>query len=216
VNAVLVDHCPAGYAPAAGDRVLAEIGGRLRTGVVLAITREAAGARVEVRYLLDSGRAVNRWVDAKKCTRRAGAARIDEVCGAAVASAAVRSLRSDLAERGTSLGGLMAATGAELSQRVAAAGEAVPCRRSDEPERWFPVDQARAADEDYARSLCAGCPVLAECLALGLRGGEAGIWGGTTEGRRRLLRRADGGLRIGFPGRPRTGQDDPEQRAVPA
>ena len=45
------------------------------------------------------------------------------------------------------------------------------------------VTQARAA-----RAVCAVCPVLEQCREAGL-GEEYGIWGGTTERDRRILRR---------------------------
>lgn len=46
-----------------------------------------------------------------------------------------------------------------------------------------------------ARNICATCPVTLDCLAVGL-GEKHGIWGGTSEGERRQLRRQ--ALRLGW------------------
>lgn len=53
-----------------------------------------------------------------------------------------------------------------------------------------------------AKALCAVCPVIEQCLNYALEHPEwtaAGIWGGTTERQRRLMRR-----RLGRPPRPHT------------
>lgn len=86
---------------------------------------------------------------------------------------------------------------ATLSDRIAAAGDSTPCRSSD-PEEYFPLvgakvpkpDGARFAEEaTRARDLCKGCPVVAECLELALRGhGPCGVWGARSEWERRLIR----------------------------
>lgn len=58
-----------------------------------------------------------------------------------------------------------------------------------DPALFYPevADRPTAA---AARAVCAGCPVRLECLAYALRNGEEyGIWGGTTERDRRLIRR---------------------------
>jgi WhiB family transcriptional regulator, redox-sensing transcriptional regulator len=68
--------------------------------------------------------------------------------------------------------------------------------RSLSPDLFFPET---ANDEDAAKSVCAGCPVRAECLEHALAAGEPyGIWGGLTLRERRLVRRA----RAGSPRRP--------------
>jgi WhiB family redox-sensing transcriptional regulator len=60
------------------------------------------------------------------------------------------------------------------------------------PDLFFPVSDFGAAQEQIteAKSVCARCPVRADCLHHALSRGEAsGIWGGTTEYERRHLRR---------------------------
>jgi WhiB family redox-sensing transcriptional regulator len=64
--------------------------------------------------------------------------------------------------------------------------EDAACRGVD-PDLFFPE---RGGAVDAALSTCAGCPVRAECLADALlRGERHGIWGGTSERTRRVLRR---------------------------
>ncbi|QSB07139.1 WhiB family transcriptional regulator [Natronoglycomyces albus] len=60
------------------------------------------------------------------------------------------------------------------------------------PEAWFPLSEesseVTAASMRYARALCAGCPVVAECLETALTTGEDyGIWGGLTSPERRQI-----------------------------
>jgi WhiB family redox-sensing transcriptional regulator len=43
-------------------------------------------------------------------------------------------------------------------------------------------------EEAPARALCAACPVQLACLEEALANGEAGIWGGTSEEERRVMR----------------------------
>ena len=50
---------------------------------------------------------------------------------------------------------------------------------------WFPT---KGESHDAARSLCAGCPVRAECLEYGLKE-QHGIFGGLCPKQRRELRR---------------------------
>lgn len=45
--------------------------------------------------------------------------------------------------------------------------------------------------EAYAKSLCARCPVIAECLNAALDRNEQGVWGGTTLDERRTMKRAE-------------------------
>ncbi len=62
-----------------------------------------------------------------------------------------------------------------------------------DPELWFPVGLTGPAVEqaERAKAVCAGCDVVANCLAWALETGQAnGIWGGKTEDERRALRRA--------------------------
>lgn len=50
---------------------------------------------------------------------------------------------------------------------------------------WFPD---KGQDTKRVRKICAWCPVKEECLAYGMWE-RYGVWGGTTEGQRRKLRR---------------------------
>lgn len=51
----------------------------------------------------------------------------------------------------------------------------------------FFVDKG-AYTTDAAKAVCRSCPVIAECLELGIDE-RHGVWGGTTEPERRVLRR---------------------------
>ena len=60
------------------------------------------------------------------------------------------------------------------------------CRGTD-TEIFFP---ANADEEAEALSICATCPVRAQCLEYAVRNKEIyGIWGGTTPEQRRGIRR---------------------------
>ena len=78
------------------------------------------------------------------------------------------------------------------------AGRAV-CREPDaDPDEWFPAAEW-AGTVAYARSLCAGCPVLLECRELGVRmpRGTAGIWGGWSAAALERARKARAGRAVG-------------------
>ena len=65
------------------------------------------------------------------------------------------------------------------------------CLRID-PELFFPVGTSGPAlvQAQEAKSVCRRCPVLVECLQWALDSGEeTGIWGGTDEHERNLIRR---------------------------
>ena len=65
------------------------------------------------------------------------------------------------------------------------------CRGSD-PDLFFPATDVSPgrAQVEAAKKVCRPCPVKGTCLSRALDyGPEAGIWGGTTEAERRLLRR---------------------------
>ena len=63
----------------------------------------------------------------------------------------------------------------DLLDAAPAAGLRLPCRLGD-PDLWF---ADTPADLERAKALCAGCPVLAECLAGALARREPwGVWGG--------------------------------------
>lgn len=58
--------------------------------------------------------------------------------------------------------------------RPASVRRPLPCR--EDPELWF---AERPAELELAKSLCAGCPMRAACLAGALDRGEPwGVWGG--------------------------------------
>ena len=58
-----------------------------------------------------------------------------------------------------------------------------------DPEMFFPGERDRHAADD-AKTICHGCPVVAECLAYALRNNETeGIWGGTSATQRKRLRK---------------------------
>ena len=59
--------------------------------------------------------------------------------------------------------------------KTQADGLGIPCRDYD-AELWFAESPA---DVEFAKSLCAGCPAIAECLAGALERQEPwGVWGG--------------------------------------
>ncbi len=65
------------------------------------------------------------------------------------------------------------------------------CRDLD-PNLFFPVGVTGAAVDQIAaaKGICAGCPVRAECLEFAITTNqEFGVWGGTSEDERRVLRR---------------------------
>lgn len=63
----------------------------------------------------------------------------------------------------------------DLLDDASGAGLNLPCRVND-PDLWF---ADTPADLEAAKGLCAGCPVLAECLAGALTRREPwGVWGG--------------------------------------
>lgn len=59
----------------------------------------------------------------------------------------------------------------------------------DDPNRW--IRRHRGGNQDPLRRICATCPVRTDCLAHALAYNEpVGIWGGTSERERRLIKRA--------------------------
>lgn len=65
------------------------------------------------------------------------------------------------------------------------------CRSAD-PDLFFPISESGPAAEQAmkAKAICAACQVRRECLAFALRTGQVhGIWGGTTEDERAVVRR---------------------------
>ena len=75
--------------------------------------------------------------------------------------------------------------------------EAPPCTETF-PDAFFPEEvedsNGKVISSSYkheyeAKSICAGCPLRIQCLSYALENNEPGIWGGTTEHERRLLKR---------------------------
>jgi WhiB family transcriptional regulator, redox-sensing transcriptional regulator len=65
------------------------------------------------------------------------------------------------------------------------------CLTAD-PELFFPLSLSGPASEQVAsaKAICACCQIRQACLGYALEGGSVeGIWGGTTEAERQLLRR---------------------------
>ena len=65
------------------------------------------------------------------------------------------------------------------------------CRDTD-PELFFPIGTTGAAlvQIEQARAVCRQCPVQSDCLDFALTTNQdSGIWGGTSEEERRVLRR---------------------------
>ena len=62
---------------------------------------------------------------------------------------------------------------------------------SADPELFFPIGTAGAAlrQIEAAKRICRGCPARIACLAWALENGVTdGVWGGTTEDERRVIR----------------------------
>jgi WhiB family redox-sensing transcriptional regulator len=67
------------------------------------------------------------------------------------------------------------------------------CAQTD-PEAFFPQGKPGNQSESYynekaAKALCSTCPYKVECLLYALTHDEIGIWGGTTAGGRRLIKK---------------------------
>lgn len=55
---------------------------------------------------------------------------------------------------------------------------------------FFPEGVGKSAAIDYAKNICAGCPVATQCLNEALADPTiGGVWGGTTEPERKRLRK---------------------------
>jgi len=61
-----------------------------------------------------------------------------------------------------------------------------------------------AAQVLAAKAVCFGCAVRAACLSYALATGQAGIWGGTTQEERHVIRRSSGSAARQDSGRPGT------------
>jgi WhiB family redox-sensing transcriptional regulator len=76
-----------------------------------------------------------------------------------------------------------------VADRLASHGA---CRGVD-PDLFFPVGSSGPAllQAAEAKAVCAGCPVRDDCLSYAIETGQsAGVWGGTSEEERRVLRSA--------------------------
>ena len=62
-----------------------------------------------------------------------------------------------------------------------------PCQDGDDPDLFFREDKGSIAE---AKSKCAKCPLMRDCLEFAMANYEQGTWGGTTEGERQELRAA--------------------------
>lgn len=62
---------------------------------------------------------------------------------------------------------------------------AAVCSQTD-PEVFFPE---KGGTSGPAKQVCRRCPVIDACLAYAVEHGELGIWGGTSERERRVVRR---------------------------
>ena len=64
--------------------------------------------------------------------------------------------------------------------------------RDEDPELFFPIGTTgpAATQADEAKQVCRRCAVVDDCLEWALETGQdAGVWGGTSEDERRLLKR---------------------------
>jgi WhiB family redox-sensing transcriptional regulator len=74
----------------------------------------------------------------------------------------------------------------ELESEARTWADRANCRGVD-PDLFFPD---RGEPTRHAKEVCRGCEVRDECLGYALASGQKfGIWGGTSERERRLLRR---------------------------
>ena len=65
------------------------------------------------------------------------------------------------------------------------------CRSAD-PDLFFPISPSGPAQTRRAKAVCAGCVVQPDCLRYALAAGPVqGVWGGTSEEERRMLRRRE-------------------------
>ena len=73
------------------------------------------------------------------------------------------------------------------------------CAQTD-PELFFPQEGFDSAGRNIskyinlsaAKNICNSCPLKLPCLEYALRNVEIGIWGGTTEEQRKLMRKGTG------------------------
>ncbi|MEB8343027.1 WhiB family transcriptional regulator [Streptomyces endophyticus] len=64
----------------------------------------------------------------------------------------------------------------------------------EDPDLFFPVGTTGPAMDDVeaAKEVCRRCPVIMDCLRWAVTSGQTtGVWGGTSEGERAALLRAE-------------------------
>ncbi|MFC8454219.1 WhiB family transcriptional regulator [Kitasatospora sp. NPDC057223] len=63
--------------------------------------------------------------------------------------------------------------------------------RDEDPELFFPIGNTGPAllQAQEAKSVCHRCPVMEQCLTWALTTSETGVWGGTSEDERRVIKR---------------------------
>jgi WhiB family transcriptional regulator, redox-sensing transcriptional regulator len=96
------------------------------------------------------------------------------------------------------------------------------CQQAD-PDIFFPVSGTGPSRAQLmgAKAVCARCPVRSDCLRYALAAGPVqGVWGGTSEEERRLLRQREAKARVRTARRsgattppPRPGATTPARRA---
>ena len=62
----------------------------------------------------------------------------------------------------------------------------------EDPDLFFPIGSTGPAlvQAEEAKAICRQCPVITDCLEWALTNfQDSGVWGGTTEDERRLMRR---------------------------
>ena len=68
-----------------------------------------------------------------------------------------------------------------------------PCKTNENPlELFFPEPNAKGSgiQAAAAKAICnSGCPYLKECFAWAMENQEPGVWGGTSEHDRNMIRR---------------------------
>jgi WhiB family redox-sensing transcriptional regulator len=65
---------------------------------------------------------------------------------------------------------------------------APPCSEAM-PDAYFPEGSSSYTYARSAKKICSTCPYQIACLEYALKNNELGIWGGTTEGERRRMKR---------------------------
>ncbi|MGW5515145.1 WhiB family transcriptional regulator [Nocardia africana] len=63
--------------------------------------------------------------------------------------------------------------------------EQAACKGDPNHDAWFPYP---SQDFDYAREICAGCPIRRQCAEFASTTGQSGVWGGHEFDRGKLIR----------------------------